>query len=287
MNDVTAPAPADTAPALPAATPTTVTTLTPAQIDAQPWYSSLPEDIRAEPSIAKYTDKDGKKFEVPETFLRGYVAAQRLLGTKEVAIPTTEQQFKDLYRKLGQPDAPDNYAYVPAKIEGNPEFGGLDNDFINKMRSAAHKIGMNQTQFNEWTNFFEQEALAATGDAEESVVVDQQVAMQELSAIWKQDTDKNIEVARRAQTELAQPGLAKFLNDTGLGDHPEMVQLFYKMGNVLLEPTKLVGSGQNDSTDAVKAEIASLMANPAYTSKNHPEHKILVDKVTQLYSKLG
>lgn len=47
--------------------------------------------------------------------------------------------------------------------------------------------------------------------------------------------DENLAVAKKAMDTLATPGFKTFLNESGLGDHPEMVRLLVKAGRAISE----------------------------------------------------
>ena len=58
------------------------------------------------------------------------------------------------------------------------------------------------------------------------------------------DFEKNLAVAGRALDELGSPELKKYLNDSGLGDNPELIRLCYRAGKLLAEdvpPGSVVG----------------------------------------------
>lgn len=55
--------------------------------------------------------------------------------------------------------------------------------------------------------------------------------------IGGQNYDANMAAVAAAKTALASPGLIKLLDDSGLGDHPEMVRLFLKAGKSISQDT--------------------------------------------------
>lgn len=73
---------------------------------------------------------------------------------------------------------------------------------------------------------------------------------------------KNLGVANQAVKTYGTPELLKLLNETGLGDHPEVLRTFYRIGKTLSEDRFVAGSGNGDSRlDARKLYAASNM-NP-------------------------
>jgi hypothetical protein len=61
--------------------------------------------------------------------------------------------------------------------------------------------------------------------------------------------DDNIAKAIRAQEVLGSDGLREFLDETGLGDHPEMVRFFVKVGQLVSEDSFVGGVKGGKSVD--------------------------------------
>lgn len=61
---------------------------------------------------------------------------------------------------------------------------------------------------------------------------------------------ENLAVAKKAMDEFATPELRKLLNDTGLGNHPEVIRVFYRAGKAISEDSFINGTrkpaGAND-----------------------------------------
>lgn len=49
------------------------------------------------------------------------------------------------------------------------------------------------------------------------------------------DFEKNLQVANKAMTKFAPPALKAFLDESGLGSHPEMIRLMVRVGKALAE----------------------------------------------------
>ena len=65
------------------------------------WKSSLPEDLRMDPSIANAPSV--------ESMAKSYVSAQRMVGLDKIAVPTehsTDEEWTQVYDKLGRPETP-------------------------------------------------------------------------------------------------------------------------------------------------------------------------------------
>jgi hypothetical protein len=63
----------------------------------------------------------------------------------------------------------------------------------------------------------------------------------------------NLAVAKRAMDTFGTPELAKLLNESGLGNHPEVIRVFYRAGKAISEDGFVTGRGVgNYSSDPAK-----------------------------------
>ncbi|MGN0904545.1 MAG: hypothetical protein ACI4PW_05255 [Alphaproteobacteria bacterium] len=82
--------------------------------------------------------------------------------------------------------------------------------------------------------------------------------------------------------------LVDFLRDSGVGNRREVISFLIRLADMMGEDKGLVGekSALLSSADALKAEIARLMAEPAYMQGRHPAHEQAVQKVYGLRKRL-
>ena len=65
----------------------------------QSFVDTLPEDVRAEPSL--------KNFQDAGQLAKSYVHAQRMVGADKISVPTkhaTDEDWNQVFSKLGVPD---------------------------------------------------------------------------------------------------------------------------------------------------------------------------------------
>ena len=70
------------------------------------FFDSLPEDLRAEPSLRNFTD--------PVSLAKSYVHAQRMIGADKIPLPgksATDDEWRQVYKRLGAPDNPKGYDF--------------------------------------------------------------------------------------------------------------------------------------------------------------------------------
>lgn len=136
-----------------------------------------------------------------------------------------------------------------------------------------------QGKFTEWakTNNLTQEAAQAAVDMaaqmQQQTLTEMQASMAAQAEKWGVDSkadkeiggakfDENLAVAKRALDQFGTPALKTLLNDSGLGNHPEILRAFYRAGQAISQDGFVPGrSSAAPATDARKLYSASGM-NP-------------------------
>ena len=106
---------------------------------AKSWKEAIPEELRNDPNIAKFTEL--------ESLAKSYVNATRMIGQDKVAVPnnnSTEDQWNEVYDKLGRPESADKYQ-LDVKSDAVP----LDESAIKSFAENAHQLGLNNKQAQE------------------------------------------------------------------------------------------------------------------------------------------
>lgn len=127
-----------------------------------------------------------------------------------------------------------------------PEGYSMDEQATEVFNDAARAANLTQEQAQQLVDFDAQRFADA--------VATQQQAWEDTRTSWKQEIEKDADLggARYEQTQtnmakvldsLGTPALRDFLNESGLGDHPEMVRLLAKAGAALGEDTLVSGEG--------------------------------------------
>lgn len=115
----------------------------------------------------------------------------------------------------------------------------LTNEQAQKLVDAYPKIlaGVQQRQTEAWQAQTEQWAA--------DVKADKEVGGDKLTA--------NLSAAQRALDQFGTPELREYLNGTGLGNHPELVKAFIKVGKAMSEDGMVTGkeSGQRSAAEVL------------------------------------
>ncbi len=119
---------------------------TPATTTAEPtafdWRSSLPDDIREDPSLQTiHGENEG---EIIAALSKQHINAQRAMGRDKIALPgknASDEEVREYYTRIGCPETPDGYT---APTEGVSD--KFDTDLFDSAREEAHRLGVRPDQ---------------------------------------------------------------------------------------------------------------------------------------------
>ena len=236
--------------------------------------TSLPENLRNEPSLQTYTSVDN--------LAKSYVNAVKKIGGNPdhlVQLPQEGESRDNFYNQIGRPETPDGYNF-------GTEPGDNRLDFF---KDAVHKIGLTQDQATNMLQLYaavENEQSKASDRANADFAVESQI---ELKREWGVDYDSKIDMAQRAFAQFATPEFSKIMDETGIGNHPELLKAFSKVGEAMGDDKLVVGSGRavGMSPQQAKEEIESLYRDKefskAYLDRTDPGHKDASSKMGGLF----
>ena len=116
------------------------------QTEAEPkvinFKEVIPEKYKDEKALANFTSMDD--------FVKSYLSAQRLVGANKVAIPNkmaTDEDWEEVYSKLGRPAKPEDYKYSFSEEE-------INQDQLKNFNETAHRIGLLPKQAERIIKFY-------------------------------------------------------------------------------------------------------------------------------------
>lgn len=253
------------------------TTLT-AETVVTDWKASLSDEIRADKSLENIKDVEG--------LAKSYVHAQKMVGSDKIPVPNkhaTEEDWKEVYKKLGRPEDASGYKY------DLPEDQTIDETALKNFSDQAHKLGLLPGQANGMVKFYNEMTAASLQEQDSIAVAARENSVKELKQEWGQAYDQKISQANNlAKTagigELFDTNLA---DGTKLGDNPVMIKAFAELASKMGEDSITQSSGPIYQTPAqIEKEIGNLtQAGSAYWDKTHPNHNIAVEEVKALIHK--
>jgi len=244
---------------------------------AKSWKEAISEDLRNDPNISKFTEL--------EALAKSYVNATRMIGQDKVAVPnnnSTEDQWNEVYNKLGRPESPDKY-----QLEVKSDVVPLDESAIKSFAENAHQLGLNNKQAQGILEFYKNSMEGSAQQNQVDMETAQAQAEQELRKEWGSNYESNIKKAGAvAKANMDANILDMQLKDgTRLGDHPAIIKGFANIANLMSED-KLVSTESESVSQGIDydAEISKIVndRDGPYWNKAHPDHDKIVQKVFNL-----
>lgn len=234
--------------------------------------TSLPEGLRNEPSLQTFSTVDN--------LAKSYVNAVKKIGGNPdhlVQLPQEGESKDNFYNKIGRPETPEGYDF------------GEDEGKLDFFRNATHQIGLTQDQAASMLQLYaavEGEQNKASTKANADFAVNSQI---NLKREWGTNYDSKIDMAQRAFAQFSSKEFSQLMDETGLGNHPELLKAFSKVGEMMGEDHLVVGGGRGGaiSPSQAKEEIESLYRDKefskSYLDKTDPNHKAASTKMDKLF----
>jgi hypothetical protein len=205
-----------------------------------------------------------------------------MIGQDKVVIPnqnSTEDQWNEVYSKLGRPESPDKY-----KLDFKSEVAPIDENAVKSFAEVAHKTGLNERQAQAILDFYKQNSEQSLNQSRVDTETAQAQAEQQLRQEWGKQFDENIsKAAAVAKANMSGDVLDMQLKDgTRLGDHPEVIKGFAKIAGLLSEDKVVTTESESvDQGRDLESEISKIVNDRTgpYWNKTHPEHSKMVQQV--------
>jgi len=295
-----APAPAATPAAAAPAAPATGFTAAPAAPKAEPvaWGDDWRERLAGGDDKALTALR---RYKTPEDWTKAGLEAQNRIRSARLSddpMPDAEKNPEEarIWRaERGIPDAPTDYKLDVVVEAMGGEIPDAEKPLFADYMAYAHANGIGQKDFDKnlkWYAGFAkaQQEQTATADATNAKQMDGA-----LKADWKGDFDANMGVAKRAASEVI-PGAdvfdARLPDGRRVGDVPDLVKTFHKMGVILFgEPVESGNDGGGVPPTArleqlrkeMKTNIDAFEGDPAKVA----EYRNLVEWETKTKARRG
>nr|WP_308530021.1 peptidase [uncultured Serratia sp.]DAM25245.1 MAG TPA: stabilization protein [Caudoviricetes sp.] len=165
---------------------------------------------------------------------------------EELAAEKAEKDAADKAEKGKKPAAPEKYEFVA------PEGQELDANALSVFEPIAKELGLTQEQAQKLVDIYPQiqqqqaEAWSKQGEEwREQVKSDKEIGGDKYTA--------NVGNAQKALDQFGSPALREYLETTLLGNHPELVRFFAKVGKAVSEDTMVMpnNGGQLSAADVL------------------------------------
>jgi len=248
----------------------------PKEIDFQ---TLIPEAYKEEKSLQNFANMDD--------FVKSYLHSQKLVGSEKINVPNkyaTDEDWKDVYKKLGTPENADGYKY------DLPEDHLIEDDVLKNFSNEAVKLGLLPHQAQGIMKYYNSVINEGMNDQTAQMKVSQEESEKELRKEYGATFDRQIQSAKN----LAHATLGKeFVTDTilqdgsRLGDNPQVIKAFVNLANKLSEDVMVKGDSVPFLTvPEINKQITALQQEgSAYWDKRNPGHTEAVEEVAALIRK--
>ena len=236
---------------------------------------TIPEQFREEKSLENINSM--------EDLLKGYVHAQKLVGTNKIPVPnkhSTDEDWNEVFKRLGAPDSPEGYQY-------NLKDQELDSQQVQQFNQTAHKLGLLPKQAEGLVKFYNELNGNIAASQEEQAATAQLNTEAELKKEFGPQFAKRLDQAKKlAVGTLGQDFLEKtYLKDgSRLGDSLNVIKAFSNLADKLSEDEIIKGDGTDYMTaKEIEKEIDDLTQEGSpYWNKTHPNHQKNIQEVLKL-----
>jgi hypothetical protein len=219
--------------------------------------SLIPDEYKEDKALANFQDMN--------QFVKSYLHAQKMVGLDKIPVPNkyaTDEDWQEVYKRLGAPEKADQYKYKFAK--------------------QAESIVKFYNELNQQS--VSQEASKMDAARLESETV--------LKTEFGAEYGKRLDQAKRLATQTLG---SEFLNSTilkdgsKLGDNVSLIKAFSSLADKLSEDEIVKGEGADYmSAKELQRQLDELQQKGSpYWDKMHPNHKRNVDEVFKLREMLN
>ena len=249
---------------------------------ATSWKEAISEEFRQDPNIEKFTEIDA--------LAKSYINATKMIGQDKVAVPnknSTEDQWNEVYDKLGRPESPDKYS-LDVKSDVVP----LDNGAVKQFAENAHKLGLSNKQAQGVLEFYKNSMEGTAQQSKVDTETAQVQAEQELRQEWGREFENNVKKAGALAKANINSDILDLELKSGIrvGDHPELIKGFAKIASMMSEDKIVSPESDSASKSAdIESEISTITNNTdgPYWNKGHPDHDKVVQQVYTLREMLN
>jgi hypothetical protein len=219
------------------------------------------------------------------SLVKSYVHAQRKMGADKTVIPnqnSTNEEWMQFYGKLGLPTEFDKY-----DIQMGEE-SIVKEDFFNAFKQEAYDNKMLPDQAQKMFDFFSNRTKNAVDEQQASQQEESANRLNGLKEEWGDAFDQNVFKAKAAVNEFGGEDLKAYLNESGLGNDPNLIKAFAKIGDSFLKEDNFSEAGKpayamSPSEAMEKANGIMGDLNGPYYNSMHPDHRRIVDEVSKLF----
>jgi len=243
--------------------------------------SLIPDEYKEDKALANFQDMN--------QFVKSYLHAQKMVGLDKIPVPNkhaTDEDWQEVYKRLGAPEKPDQYKYKFAKDQK------VDEASLKAFNEVAQKNGLLPKQAENIVKFYNELSQQAISQEASKVDATRLESETVLKTEYGSEYNKRLDQAKRLASQTLG---ADFLNNTilkngsKLGDNVSLIKAFSSLADKLSEDEIVKGEGADYmSAKELQKQIDELEApDSAFWKKTHPNHERAVQEVFKLREMLN
>ena len=254
----------------------------PAQEEPKVDFKSLiPNEFKEDKALANFQDMN--------QFVKSYLHAQKMVGLDKIPVPNkyaTDEDWQEVYKRLGAPEKADQYKYKFAKDQQ------VDENTLKAFNEVAQRNGLLPKQAESIVKFYNELNQQSVSQEASKMDAAQKEAETVLKTEFGAEYGKRLDQAKRlAVATLGTDFLDKTVLKDGskLGDNVSLIKAFSSLADKLSEDEIVKGEGADYmSAKELQRQLDELQQKGSpYWDKMHPNHKRNVDEVFKLREMLN
>lgn len=172
--------------------------------------------------------------------------------------PEGEGEKPDAEKPDGKKDEDKKPEGAPEAYEFKaPEGAELDKDAVAQFEPIARELNLSQEQAQKLVDLYGSKVMPQLmkqqADTWQKQVADWGTSAKDDAEIGGDKFDGNLTRAKQAMDKFATPQLREFLETTGMGNHPELIRVFVKVGAAMSEDSLVTSNekGQRSAADVL------------------------------------
>lgn len=203
----------------------------------------MADPITESPVIAATTASDAATAHAPES--HAATAVEPVAKAAET-VAETKPAEGDAAAQEAAAKAAAEAATKPVEYDLKLPEGLVKGDLMDSLKEFAKEKGLTQDEAQKLADLGVKQAqgfVAQLAEAQKTQTAEWATATQTDKEIGGDKLPENLAAAKKALDSFGNPGFKKLLNESGLGNHPEIVRFMVKAGKAISEDGRLVTGG--------------------------------------------
>ena len=216
--------------------------------------SLIPDEYKEDKALANFQDMN--------QFVKSYLHAQKMVGLDKIPVPNkyaTDEDWQEVYKRLGAPETPDQYKYKFAKDQK------VDEASLKAFNEVAQKNGLMPKQAENIVKFYNELSQQSVNQEASKIDAARLETETALKTEYGAEYNKRLDQAKRLASQTLG---ADFLNNTilkngsKLGDNVSLIKAFSNLADKLSEDEIVKGEGTDYmSAKEIQKQIDSYLEN--------------------------